>query len=168
MNQAIRRTVQTIHGFLIEEPSVFLACSRSQPDEQALFFEKGSHQRDRGFCRFFYPSARFQCRQLPPGCYLKIEARPVLWPLLRRSEPAQSCQISLALCSEWHPQQLRCEDSTVFRPYLCGRRRPQIHHRHFRAALPRSHRSFQEPGSRSVAEPECGNGDRCRSPDKTR
>ncbi len=52
MNQATRRTVQTIHGFLIEEPSVFLACSRSQPDEQALFFEKGSHQRDRGFCRF--------------------------------------------------------------------------------------------------------------------
>jgi hypothetical protein len=67
---------------------------------------------------------RFQCRQLPPGCYLKIEASPVEWPLLRRSEPAQSCQISLALCSEWHPQQLRCEDSAVFRPYLCGRRRP--------------------------------------------
>lgn len=25
MNQAIRRTVQTIHGFLIEEPSVYLS-----------------------------------------------------------------------------------------------------------------------------------------------
>ncbi len=43
-----------------------------------------------------------------------------IWPLLRRSEPLPSSQISLALCSEWHPQQLRCEDSAVFRPYLCG------------------------------------------------
>ncbi len=38
MNQATRRTVQTIHGFLIEEPSISKPAQGFRPVEQALFF----------------------------------------------------------------------------------------------------------------------------------
>jgi hypothetical protein len=38
MSQATRITVQTIHGFLIEEPSISKPAQGFQPVEQALFF----------------------------------------------------------------------------------------------------------------------------------
>jgi hypothetical protein len=38
MSQAIRRTVQTIHGFLIEEPSISKPAQGLRPVEQASFF----------------------------------------------------------------------------------------------------------------------------------